>query len=145
MILPEEVLKTIGRDYIIQKPEQGKVAQYQKRMGRSRRLGTRKSGDTNLRTKKKLLSAIPRHTETVLIHGDVASDNFLHQNNQICSIIDWSEAGYGDRHADLALAYREIRRLNNSDRLWHIFLNSYGTNCYSSEHISFYLLLDEFM
>lgn len=43
----------------------------------------------------------PRHTETVLCHGDYRTGNFLVQDGRLTGILDWEFAGWSDPLEDL--------------------------------------------
>ncbi len=94
---------------------------------------------------QRLLGLVPEPRISVCIHGDVASDNLIEREERIVGIIDWSEAGFGDPYADLALAWREMARKPHSDHLWNEFLKVYGLDEIDWNRIEFFLLLDEFM
>jgi aminoglycoside phosphotransferase (APT) family kinase protein len=49
---------------------------------------------------------LPEPAEIVLVHGDLRFGNLLQSEGRLTALLDWEMAHLGDRHEDLAWAYR---------------------------------------
>ena len=62
-----------------------------------------------------------------LIIGDLNQYNHLHHNSKIY-LLDFDLCGYGWRSYDLATYRWSLLKDNNSERIWHKFLEGYSKN-----------------
>lgn len=93
--------------------------------------------------------ARPEKEDLVVCHGDLCPNNVLldPETCQVTGVIDVGRLGVADRHADLALAARE---LEIDEDPWfgpayaERFLEQYGAHRVDKDKMAFYQLLDEF-
>ncbi|MFB9391832.1 APH(3')-V family aminoglycoside O-phosphotransferase [Streptomyces coeruleoprunus] len=91
----------------------------------------------------------PEKEDTVVCHGDLCPNNVLldPETCRVTGVIDVGRLGRADRHADLALAARE---LEIDEDPWfgpeyaERFLERYGAQHVDKDKMAFYQLLDEF-
>jgi aminoglycoside phosphotransferase len=77
--------------------------------------------DTDLVTRnRRVAEAALRPWTPVFTHGDLQVDHVFVDGDEVTGVIDWSEAGQGDAHFDLA-----IMTLGHPERLGHV-LAGYG-------------------
>ncbi|MDO4263018.1 MAG: aminoglycoside 3'-phosphotransferase [Deinococcus sp.] len=84
----------------------------------------------------------PQSEDIVVTHGDACLPNFIVQGEYIEGLVDVGRAGLADRHADLALAVRSIRR-NLGARWVDVFLDTYGRELVDNAKLEYYAALDE--
>ena len=90
----------------------------------------------------RLVRERPRTEDIVVTHGDACLPNFIVQGEWVEGLIDVGRAGLADRHADLALAARSIRR-NLGARWVDVFLDTYGRELVDESRLDYYAALDE--
>ncbi|WP_261664717.1 APH(3') family aminoglycoside O-phosphotransferase [Deinococcus sp. Marseille-Q6407] len=84
----------------------------------------------------------PQTEDVVVTHGDACLPNFIVQGEYVEGLVDVGRAGLADRHADLALASRSIRR--NLGAKWvDPFLDTYGRDLVDEGKLEYYVALDE--
>ncbi|WP_291426422.1 APH(3') family aminoglycoside O-phosphotransferase [Deinococcus sp.] len=84
----------------------------------------------------------PTKENLVVTHGDPCLPNLIVNGELLEGLVDVGRLGIADRHADLALAYRSVRR-NLSDLYAGMFLDLYGRELVDLEKIEYFMLLDE--
>lgn len=85
----------------------------------------------------------------IVCHGDLCPNSILldPETCEVTGVIDVGRLGRADRHADLALAARELK---NHEDPWFgpeyakRFLERYGARRVDKDKMAFYQLLDEF-
>lgn len=89
-----------------------------------------------------LLACAPAEEELVVTHGDLTADNIIVQAGHFSGLVDCGRLGVADRHQDLALASRSIRRA-----LGDRWVGRFWARCdppVDPQRIHFHLLMDEF-
>lgn len=91
----------------------------------------------------------PETEDTVVCHGDLCPNNVLldPRTCEITGVIDVGRLGLADRHADLALATRELEIKEDpwfGPEYAQRFLTQYGGPGVDKDKLAFYQLLDEF-
>lgn len=99
-------------------------------------------GWTGIQVMRELLRTRPAVEDSVVTHGDPCLPNLLIDGEFISGLIDVGRLGLADRHADLALAHRSLKR-NLSPELAEHFLDLYGRTLVNAEKLKYYALLDE--
>lgn len=84
----------------------------------------------------------PETEDLVVTHGDPCLPNFIVNGELLEGIIDVGRLGIADRHADLALTHRSLKR-NLNEQAAEDFLEQYGLNFVDRQKIEYYMLLDE--
>ncbi|AFZ68185.1 APH(3') family aminoglycoside O-phosphotransferase [Deinococcus peraridilitoris] len=84
----------------------------------------------------------PDREDLVLTHGDACLPNVIVAGEFVAGFVDVGRAGIADRHADLALAVRSLRR-NYGEEFALLFLDTYGRALVDEDKLQFYQLLDE--
>lgn len=105
-----------------------------------------KSSDSNI-TPEKILKTLkdktPTNEDLVLTHGDYCLPNIiLGEDNRVSGFIDWGRGGVCDRHQDIGIGCRSIKR-NLGEEMISIFLEEYGLDRVDYSKIEYYILLDE--
>lgn len=80
--------------------------------------------------------------DLVLTHGDPTLENFIVQGEHLSGMLDLGRAGLADRHVDLSIAVRSLRR-NLGDEHAEAFLDTYGRERVDPAKLEYYRLLDE--
>ncbi|MCC3776394.1 APH(3') family aminoglycoside O-phosphotransferase [Streptomyces sp. UNOB3_S3] len=101
------------------------------------------------RLREELARTRPAKEDLVVCHGDLCPNNVLldPETGRLTGVIDAGRLGRADRHADLALALRELSREEDP---WFgpdcvaAFTERYGPALVDPEKLAFYQLLDEF-
>ena len=57
---------------------------------------------------ERLLREVPKHEDTVVVHGDATFDNMLIDDDGRVGFLDCGHAGRGDRHLDLSTIIADI-------------------------------------
>ncbi|MEV4502972.1 APH(3')-V family aminoglycoside O-phosphotransferase [Streptomyces klenkii] len=91
----------------------------------------------------------PETEDTVVCHGDLCPNNVLldPETCEVTGVIDVGRLGLADRHADLALATRELEIEEDpwfGPEYAQGFLTQYGGPGVDKDKLAFYRLLDEF-
>ena len=90
----------------------------------------------------RLVKQRPQTEDVVVTHGDACLPNFIVQGEYVEGLVDVGRAGLADRHTDLALAVRSIRR-NLGARWVDPFLDTYGRELVDGGKLEYYAALDE--
>ncbi len=80
--------------------------------------------------------------DLVVAHGDACLPNVLVSGEYVEGFVDVGRLGIADRHTDLALACRSLRR-NAGDEAAEHFLDTYGRQWFEPAKLSYYEALDE--
>lgn len=91
---------------------------------------------------RQLLKSRPAAEDLVVTHGDACLPNFLVSGEVVEGLIDVGRLGIADRHQDLALAQRSLRR-NAGDEAAEHFLDTYGRAWVDAARLEYYQMLDE--
>ena len=105
----------------------------------------------------KLVRTRPASEDLVIAHGDACLPNFLVSGEYIEGVLDVGRLGIADRHQDLALACRSLRRNEDDDVVEHgldqhgldqygldqHFLDTYGRELVDPAKLEYYQTLDE--
>ncbi|GHF95903.1 aminoglycoside 3'-phosphotransferase [Deinococcus piscis] len=89
-----------------------------------------------------LVNHRPQTEDIVVTHGDACLPNFIVQGEFVEGLIDVGRAGLADRHTDLALAVRSIRR-NLGSKWVDPFLDTYGRELVDDTKLDYYAALDD--
>ncbi|GAA4006968.1 aminoglycoside 3'-phosphotransferase [Deinococcus rubellus] len=89
-----------------------------------------------------LVRARPVAEDLVVAHGDACLPNFLVSGDYVEAVLDVGRLGIADRHQDLALARRSLRR-NADDEMADHFLDTYGRSLIDLAKLEYYQGLDE--
>lgn len=85
----------------------------------------------------------PHSEDSVLTHGDYCLPNIiLDKDYNISGFIDWGRGGVSDRHQDIGIGCRSIKR-NLGEEMVPVFLEEYGLDKIDYSKIDYYILLDE--
>lgn len=90
-----------------------------------------------------LVRRLPAVEDLVVTHGDPSLPNILVSGEFVEGLIDVGRLGIADRHTDLAIACRSLRRNAGEEAAQH-FLASYGPQYIDPAKLEYYELLDEF-
>jgi aminoglycoside phosphotransferase len=99
-------------------------------------------GQTGIQVMKELLRTRPAQEDVVVTHGDPCLPNLLLGGEYLSGFVDVGRLGLADRHADLALAYRSLKRNIGPEMAEH-FLEVYGRTLVDVSKLHYYALLDE--
>ena len=99
-------------------------------------------GWTGLQVMNELLRTRPLSEDLVVAHGDPCLSNLLMDGEYLTGFIDVGRLGLADRHADLALAYRDLTHTLGPEMAEH-FLDTYGRGLVDVRRLEYYALLDE--
>jgi aminoglycoside phosphotransferase len=99
-------------------------------------------GQTGIQVMKELLRTRPAQEDVVVTHGDPCLPNLLLGGEYLSGFVDVGRLGLADRHADLALAYRSLKRNIGPEMAEH-FLEVYGRTLVDVSKLDYYALLDE--
>ncbi|WP_237724782.1 APH(3') family aminoglycoside O-phosphotransferase [Deinococcus alpinitundrae] len=91
---------------------------------------------------RQLLKTRPAAEDLVVTHGDACLPNILVSGEYVEGFVDVGRLGIADRHQDLALACRSLRRNEDEDLAEH-FLNTYGPALIDPAKLAYYQALDE--
>lgn len=80
--------------------------------------------------------------DRVFTHGDYTPANNMLHENKVTGIIDWGRAGAADRHQDIALMLRSLRR-HAGLAAANSFIDTYGRHKIDFSKLDYYILLDE--
>ncbi|WP_310582246.1 APH(3') family aminoglycoside O-phosphotransferase [Deinococcus sp.] len=97
---------------------------------------------TAVQVMNELLRTRPAHEDIVVTHGDPCLPNLLINGEYLSGFIDVGRLGLADRHADLALAHRDLTHTIGPDMAEH-FLDVYGRGLVDARKLRYYALLDE--
>ncbi len=89
-----------------------------------------------------LVKSRPTTEDLVIAHGDACLPNFLVSGEVVEGLIDVGRLGIADRHQDLALAQRSLRR-NAGEEVAEHFLDTYGRQWVDPARLEYYQILDE--
>ncbi|MEU3714290.1 APH(3') family aminoglycoside O-phosphotransferase [Streptomyces catenulae] len=108
-----------------------------------------RAGWSEWRLRAELESARPPQEDVVVCHGDLCPNNVLldPETRRLTGVIDVGRLGRADRHADLALAMRELSREEDpwfGPHCVQRFVERYGAENIDPTKTAFYQLLDEF-
>jgi len=92
---------------------------------------------------QRLAETVPVHEDLVVVHGDLTLDNIIVDQGRVTGLVDVGRLGVTDRHCDLALICRSLRKYAppGAD---DAFLDRYGRRHVDPARMDWYLLLDEF-
>ncbi|WP_407569272.1 APH(3') family aminoglycoside O-phosphotransferase [Deinococcus altitudinis] len=99
-------------------------------------------GHTGVQVLRELLATRPAQEDVVVTHGDPCLPNLLLDGEYLSGFIDAGRLGLADRHADLSLAYRSLKRNIGPEMAEH-FLDVYGRSLVDAGKLHYYALLDE--
>lgn len=99
-------------------------------------------GQTGVQVLRELLATRPVHEDVVVTHGDPCLPNLLLDGEYLSGFVDVGRLGLADRHADLSLAYRSLKR-NIGQEMGEHFLDVYGRTLVDAGKLNYYTLLDE--
>jgi len=102
-----------------------------------------RAGRTALELFNEAVRTRPEQEDLVVTHGDACLPNVIVQGEFVEGFIDVGRAGIADRHADLALAVRDLQADYGEASAQH-FLDTYGRGLVSEHKLHYYQLLDEF-
>ena len=91
---------------------------------------------------RQLLKSRPAAEDLVVTHGDACLPNVLVSGEYVEGFVDVGRSGIADRHQDLALACRSLRR-NAGEAMAEHFLDTYGRDLVDSAKLAYYQVLDE--
>lgn len=91
---------------------------------------------------RQLLKSRPGTEDLVVTHGDACLPNILVSGEYVEGFVDVGRLGIADRHQDLALARRSLRRNADEDTAEH-FLETYGRSLIDAAKLEYYQMLDE--
>ncbi len=90
-----------------------------------------------------LESMLPLPTyEPVLTHGDFTLPNVIIDRGKISGLVDVGRAGVSDRHKDLAICARSVRR-NLGEQHVDLLFREYGITHVDPVRLKFFTMLDE--
>ena len=101
-----------------------------------------RQGWTAVQVMNELLRTRPAHEDLVVTHGDPCLPNLLLDGEYLSGFIDVGRLGLADRHADLALARRDLTHTIGPEMAEH-FLDVYGRGLLDAGKLEYYALLDE--
>lgn len=99
-------------------------------------------GWTGIQVLRELLRTRPAHEDLVVTHGDPCLPNLLLDGEYLSGFVDIGRLGLADRHADLALAHRDLHSTLGPQMAGH-FLDVYGRSLVDEGKLAYYVLLDE--
>lgn len=91
---------------------------------------------------RELLQTRPTHEDLVVTHGDPCLPNLLLDGEYLSGFVDVGRLGLADRHADLALSFRDLTARLGPQMSNH-FLDVYGRSLVDEDKLAYYALLDE--
>jgi len=91
---------------------------------------------------RELLHTRPAREDLVVAHGDPCLPNLLLDGEYLSGFVDVGRLGLADRHADLALAFRDLGSTLGPQMANH-FLDIYGRGLVDEGKLAYYALLDE--
>ncbi|GCD32765.1 putative streptomycin phosphotransferase [Streptomyces chrestomyceticus JCM 4735] len=108
-----------------------------------------RAGWSEGRLRAELEGARPPQEDLVVCHGDLCPNNVLldPETRRLTGVIDVGRLGRADRHADLALAMRELSREEDpwfGPHCVERFVERYGAERVDAGKTAYYQLLDEF-
>ncbi|MBB6097090.1 kanamycin kinase/aminoglycoside 3'-phosphotransferase-2 [Deinobacterium chartae] len=92
---------------------------------------------------RELEATRPTREDLVVTHGDYCLPNIILDGKYVAGFVDVGGLGIADRHQDLALCVRSLKR-NIGERWGAVFLEAYGYRPIDAAKIEYYQLLDEF-
>lgn len=101
-----------------------------------------RQGQTAVELLAHLVRRRPQTEDIVVTHGDACLPNFIVQGEYIAGVLDVGRAGLADRHTDLALAARSIRR-HLGEQWVSVFLDTYGREWVDQGKLEYYAALDQ--
>lgn len=84
----------------------------------------------------------PEREDLVLTHGDPSLPNFIVNGEYLSGMLDLGRAGIADRHVDLSIAVRSLRRNLGAEHA-EAFLDTYGRDRVDPAKLEYFRLLDE--
>jgi aminoglycoside 3'-phosphotransferase II len=85
----------------------------------------------------RLIGAIPRHEDLVIVHGDATFDNLLVDDDGEVGFVDCGHAGRGDRYLDLVTILADFEEYFGAEGV-NEFLNSYGVSELDAGKLDFF-------
>lgn len=103
---------------------------------------TERLGQSAEQVLRALLKSRPAAEDLVVTHGDACLPNILVSGDYVEGFVDVGRLGIADRHQDLALARRSLRR-NAGEAVAEHFLHTYGLSLVDPAKLEYYQALDE--
>ena len=101
-----------------------------------------RAGQSGEQLLRDLLRTRPATEDFVVTHGDPCLPNLILDGEYLSGFVDVGRLGLADRHADLALAHRDLHSKLGAEMAGH-FLDVYGRSLVDAGKLKYYRLLDE--